>query len=156
MSFNKPKAGQGKAGSSARRLRHELLEYTFFNSENILISAYLSLKPFHPVRGFGSLGSTPHPSLSCDCLSNCFQLKPASGTSPSIDRRQLSPGWFGCLVITKLSFVAFKKSAEISTKPGQPGSCNQALNNTTQVTLCCDKTFYCIFIRFVLVRFVQH
>lgn len=83
------------------------------NNSNMMICTALSLvhfisdwlarlKPFHPVGslsggrvggvGHRSLRKFLHPSLFCDCLSNCYQLHPASLISPSIDCLQLFLG----------------------------------------------------------------
>ena len=58
-----------------------------------------SLKVFHPWcrgggrgRGHRSLRKSLYPSSSCDRLSNCCELKLASPTSPSVDRRHLFLG----------------------------------------------------------------
>ena len=38
------------------------------------------------------------------------------------------PGWPGCHVITKLTFIVFNRRAEIPANLHEPSPCNQALN----------------------------
>ena len=86
-----------------------------------------------------------HPSPSCGCLSNCYQLKPASLISPSADRRQLILSRpllrFPCGVHLKACLVVLVVGS-YRVWPSQPQRLPLICNSTLSCPVVCHKSHF--------------
>lgn len=83
---------QLSANCSQNKSLFGCLSTAFFSCYSKCLAHCDLTEPFNP-SGARSLRLSRHPSLSCDCLFNCRQLKPPTFISFSIERRQLYLGF---------------------------------------------------------------